>query len=118
MSDIERIAEDEIERVLALCPCCGGAHDQHLFAHGFGNYSVHCPHCGLNTGQKRGQQAAITAWNTRPIESQQRAELEGLRARPKQVDPPGCVVSERGYAISEEQRAEREGRTPQKDPAP
>jgi hypothetical protein len=68
----------DVEQVLKPCPCCGGAHDQHLFAHGFGNYSVQCPHCRLNTGQKRGQQAAITAWNTRPIESRQRAEIEGL----------------------------------------
>ena len=75
----QRIAEDEI--ALLPCPLCGGKHDQWLSAHGFGRLSVQCPHCGATTGQKLGQQAAIAAWNTRPIENQQRAEIEGLREK-------------------------------------
>lgn len=53
---------------LQPCPRCGAARDT-LTAHGFGNYSVQCFDCGLQTRQQRGQEAAVNAWNIRPREA-------------------------------------------------
>jgi hypothetical protein len=74
------------ENALLPCPVCDAPCDT-LTAHGFGNYSVQCFNCGLNTGQKSGKNAAITAWNARPREAalialvqEAAAEIEWLRA--------------------------------------
>jgi hypothetical protein len=54
--------------MLAPCTSCGAECDT-LSAHGFGNYSVRCFGCGLQTQQQQGNAAAIAAWNTRPREA-------------------------------------------------
>jgi len=52
---------------LLPCPSCSAKCDT-LSAHGFGNYSVKCFNCELQTQQHQGQDAAIAAWNTRLLE--------------------------------------------------
>ena len=81
------------EDKLKPCPFCGGTAN---IAKGRIEFWAYCPHCGARTEFYETEREAVDAWNARPIEDAQTAEIARLRgnieAIKKIVDKPPLSI--------------------------
>ena len=85
------------ETDLKHCPFCNGEAETGKGGKGF---YVFCPHCGSVTKGFATLQEAVAAWNARPIEYAQAAEISGLRSELEEIarghDTEGMLYSRDG----------------------